>query len=169
MLRFNPFTSPITKNNINVKDIINILQQYSYNNRIRRTPQIYLTEYNEMDNYYAIENEIPEQLVKNNKQLRYGEPESHYQTIDIKYYLRRYDPEFVLKGNRYESYGNPGFIYKNRLLTRLWYERKPNITEVNVLMEKGSFHYSYMMTINHQHTFEEAKNMDWAARLKCPC
>jgi hypothetical protein len=128
-----------------------------------------MTEFNEMENFYAIENEIPELLVKSNKYLRFGDPESHYSNIDIKYYLRKFNPEIVLKGNKYESYGNPDFIYKNRLLTRLWFERKPNITEVNVLMEKCSYHYSYMMTINHAHTFEEAKNNDWSARLTCSC
>jgi hypothetical protein len=112
------------------------------------------TEFNEIENYYAIENEIPDLLVKSNKFLEHGVPESHYSSIDIKYYIRRYNPDFILKGNKYPP---QLAIYKNNLLTRLWFERKPHTTEVRVLMEKCTFDYSYLKLINHQHTFEEAK------------
>ena len=166
MIRFNPFTSSLKKNNRNVGEIIGILRQFDYDKAIRRTPQIYMTEFNEMENFYAIENEIPELLVKSNKLLKHGVPESHYSNIDIKYYFRKFNPEIVLKGNRFT---NSELTYKNYLLTRLWFERKEENTEVRVLMEKGSFHYSYLMTINHQHTFEEAKNNDWSKRLTCSC
>jgi hypothetical protein len=163
MIRFNPFTSYLTKNIRNIQEIKNILRQYDYNNSIRRTPIIYLTEFNEIDNYYAIENVIRDQLVK---KFRYevsikgntlptlsGVRDS---SIDIKYYLRRHKPEFVLKEDRQTYY----LENKNCTLIRLWYERKLEKTEVNVLMEKGSFNHSYVISINHEHTFEEAKNND---------
>lgn len=168
MIRFNPFTCTLRKNNANVGMIIDTLKQYDYNKQIRRTPQIYATQFNELENYYAIENTVPELLVESNKYLEYKVPESHYSAFDIKYYIRRFNPEHILIGNKHEQY-LPGIVYKNRLLTRLWFERKPEITEVRVLMEKATFHYSYLMTINHAHTFEEAKNNDWAKRLKCDC
>lgn len=150
--------------------IIDTLKQYDYNRTIRRaTPQIYVMEFNELENYYAIENSVPELLVGSNKYMKgKGLPESHYSAFDIKYYIRKYNPDYILIGKKHEQY-NGGRMYKNCLLTRLWFERKPEITEVRVLMEQGSFHYSYLMTINHAHTFEEAKNNEWAKRLECTC
>lgn len=168
MIRFNPLTCTLRKNNNNVKMIIDILKQYDYHKQIRRTPQIYATEFNELENYFAIENTVPNLLVESNNNLEYKVPESHYSAFDIKYYIRKYNPDQILVGNKHEQY-NGGRMYKNCLLTRLWFERKPEITEVRVLMEQGSFHYSYLMTINHAHTFEESKNNEWAKRLECTC
>ncbi len=161
MIRFNPFISTLTKNNNNIVNIIKVLQQYDYGKAKLRTPIIYRTKYNELENFFAIENEIPDLLVKSNNLLKFGVPKSHYQAIDIKYYLRNYDPKLVLKGNKHERFENRDFIYKNQLLTRLWFERKPERTEVRILMDKCSFHYSYWMTINNEHTFEEVKNNIW--------
>lgn len=158
MIRFNPFTCTLTKNNKNINDIINILHQYDYDKRIRKTPQIYATSFNELENYYAIDDTIKDLLVNNNRDKF---AKSYYNSFDIKYYIKRYQPDFIVKGRSYEYYNNTKhsrFHYNNYLLTRLWFERKVDKTEVTVLMEKGNFHYSYLYDINYQHSFNDLIN-----------
>ena len=153
-IRFNPFTSCLPTNPKNILLIENILREYRYFLKERLSPQVYVLpekgKFNELENFLAIGNTVPELLVESSKVMNPEFPKTHYSAIDIQCSVKRYDPGEILKGkySKVEFFypEDPElYIYRNALLTSLWYNRKPNVTEIRIVMEKGTFHDSYLL------------------------
>jgi hypothetical protein len=76
---------------------------------------------------------------------------------DINEYKKNYPIDEIQRTNRCEYvFRNKEYvdrIYKNTILTRLWFKKQDKEIDVNVLMELGIFSYNYLMKINNPHDF----------------
>jgi hypothetical protein len=168
ILRYSPFFSDSIKNAVIIKNTIRILNDYNYNRDRCYTPIIYFGGKNDpYNNYLAIENT-----------LRNKFPEISDSGININYWIKKhYNDGFVCDTNEYQRHylveereretSSKYFIrngeyvdsiYKNTILTRLWFQKFDDEVDVNVLMELGSFSYKYLMKINNPHNFYIKKN-----------
>jgi hypothetical protein len=180
ILRYSPFFSNSIKNEVIIKNIIHILNDYKYNgercnrpihilndykyNRERyNTPIIYFGGINDLyNNYLAIDYtlrnkfpEIPDTGININYWIK-----KHYNdgfVCDTNEYQRHYQVDERIRETRqkYDVYIDEyvDSIYKNTILTRLWFQKSDKEVDVNVLMELGSFSYKYLMKINNPHDF----------------
>jgi hypothetical protein len=168
ILRYSPFLSDSIKNDVIIKNTIQMLDGYNYNRERCNTPIIYFGGKNDpYNNYLAIDITLRNKFSKISDvgiNMNYW-IKKHYNNgfvCDTNEYQKHYPIEerdgetktkyFILNGEYVDT------IYKNTLLTRLWFQKRDKEVDVNVLMELGSFSYKYLMKINNPHDFYIEKN-----------
>ncbi len=133
--------------NRNVKHIINImntLDLYSYNSKKTHTPIIYYGKTDAINNCIAIENTMKNKFL--------DIPENHiYRNYWLKEYIENDFPDDAYLDSTYICKNNT--IYKDILVTRIWYEKYKDNVKINVLMEIGNFSDVYLRKINQPHSF----------------
>lgn len=138
---------PITfiKNNNYLVQIKNTLDQYDYNLNQQQTPIIYFGKYddylNTSSNNHFIIKDIMKSVLPEHKVLFWKKehPKDNL-VIDTDKYVSLSHHDYLRKQ-----------IYKDIILTRIWYENNPK--RIDVLMENGNFTLDYLHKINNPHRF----------------
>ena len=146
IFKFKPIS--FIKNNDYFVQVKNTLDQYDYNLKQQQTPIIYFEKYMKnikSNNHLSIQNKMKTVLPEHKILFWEKEHPKDKLVIDTDKYISLSHPYYLRKQ-----------IYKDILLTRIWYENKPK--RIDVLMETGNFTLDYLHKINNPHRFYKIRS-----------
>jgi hypothetical protein len=135
-IRYFPYFSDNIKNNVNIHKAHKFLDLFNYNLEKTKYPiMYYIQNISEYESYEAIETKLRNKF-ENIKDSG----------IHINYFIKRYPMDKVVVDTDKLFYPNEtNFnLYRNCLLTRIYYEKNKLECNINVLMEKGNITSAYM-------------------------